>query len=536
MKNPITFRLVVAAFVIFGSTIFTIYSIKDSFNGHLGQFKSHTQNYFNDRSIASDPFGLDLTTLGVGTARAYHSEVYSERGEVIPQIRKEVRFADEQIKRSNPNHFGLVTDAEKEVITLEVNRERTYQTIEGFGGALTEACSMNLLRLSEPERNLLMRKIFLKRFGAGFDVLRLPIGAPDFADGKRGSYTYDDSPGNKLDQEFKHYSSTRDEKSFDLIKKAKILNPDLRVIISPWSAPAWMKKSKKLNGGKLDPARRQDFANYLAKVIKDLRARNLPIDAMTIQNEPGHQTPNYPSMEMSTEEQIVFIRDHLYPTLKKQNIKIRILALDHNYDMFPDVNRILDELVPRGMIDGVAYHCYVGNSPDMRGSIEKHPNVPTIQTECSGTLDSWKPIDFHYWLENQSLDAINMGTTGSLGWNLCLDHKGGPQNGGCSYCRGMVTTDFSKPEKPAIIFNPEFHALAQISRFVESGSKRIHISGEIPDLSATAFLTKDNRIVFVGRSRTNEVVKFRIKEAGSSKTLSYELPPRHVVTLEWMAK
>lgn len=429
--------------------------------------------------------------------------------------------------------FASGSQSTSRLPTFDLYPDQLKQRLDGFGAALTESCAITLMKLDPRVRGATLEKVFSRDKGAGLNLIRLPVGASDFADGKRGSYTYDDTPGHKPDPQFRHFDMSRDEKTFRLLREAIKLNPDLRVMLSPWTAPPWMKTVKGFNGGSLDFKYAGDFANYLVKVIQEIEKRGIPVHSLTAQNEPGYANDFYPSMGMTAAEQIRFFRDHLGPALKKAGLKTKIYAHDHNWDMsMDDVLPILDDAGAKKALGGVAYHCYGGHRWQMLDTMKKHPDVPHLQTECTGSMNSDPVGDFQWWLDNQSLGAVAMGTTGALGWNLCLDENGGPQNGGCSQCRGTFTNDFSG-NAPKVVFNAEFHALAQVSRFTDSKSRRMEVKADgVDNPQAVAFLNEDGERVFVAQNPTDAAIKFRVR-AEDCREIVYEIPAQGAVTMTW---
>ena len=443
-------------------------------------------------------------------------------------------------------HFQPESANDPSLATFEVDPVKVSQVMEGFGGALTESCAMNLDRLPAATRHEALEKLFSKTAGAGFDVIRLPMGASDFADSSLGSYTYDDSPGNVADPNFTHFKMDRDEKTFTIIREALTINPAIRVLITPWSPPAWMKVPQDLKGGTLSPDHYQDLANYFSKVIREYRARSVPVEMLTIQNEPGYATTDYPSMTLSVGEQIKFIAEFLGPQLDRDNVHVRIYAHDHNNSTVSEVNEILDDPGAAKYVGGVGYHCYTGDRSQMDESMGKHPSTPTLQTECTawGAGDPQK--DFNWWLENHSIGAVNQGTTGSVAWNFCLDEKDGPKNGGCPNCHGLITTDFSKTT-PELQFNTEYYALAQVSRFIVPGAQRIAINVSKPKfrglasppqppsaadlIESTAYRNPAGDFVFVAHNPSKTGLRFKIRQAGLG--FAYDLPAMSAVTFTW---
>ena len=428
--------------------------------------------------------------------------------------------------------------------TFDVDPLNGSQIMEGFGGAMTESCAINLNRLTPALRHEALEKLFSKTAGAGFDVIRLPMGASDFAESSLGSYTYDDPPGSSMDPGLHLFSMNRDEKSFALIREAKAINPNLRVLITPWSPPAWMKTSQDLKAGTLSPAHFQDLANYFSRTIREYRARSIPVEMMTIQNEPGYATTDYPSMSLSVNDQIKFISDFLGPQLERDKVSIRIYAHDHNYSMVDDVNSILDDPKASKYVSGVAYHCYSGDRSQMNDSMSRHPGIPTIQSECTAIGVSEAQKDFNWWLDNQSVGGVNQGTTGAIAWNLCLDEQYGPKNGGCPNCRGLIETDFSKAT-PELHYNPEYFALAQVSRFIVPGAQRLNVKVTTPKvhtiasppmnasdvIESTAYRNPAGDFVFVAHNPGSVDLKFKMSQSGAA--FVYDLPAQSAVTFTW---
>jgi len=399
----------------------------------------------------------------------------------------------------------------------------------GFGGAMTEACAINMMRLTADLRAQLLEGLFSKTTGAGFDYVRLPIGASDFSDPLLGPYTYDDSPGNRPDPEFRHFDMSRDQKSFDLLEAAQHINPGLKIIASPWSPPAWMKTTKNLRGGSLNPAHYGDYARYLVRVIREYRNFGLHIDTLSIQNEPGYSTADYPSMGMTTREQIRFTRGFLLPELRRQGVSVGVLVLDHNYNMYGDVNSLLGDLASD--VRGTAYHCYEGNITDMASSIAQHPSLPVLQTECTNMLADQPEDAFPWWMGDYTLAATNIGAAGSLAWNLCLDQTGGPHDNGCYGCAGLATTDFSSVE-PHVSYSAEYYALAHVSRFLKEGAQHISVASTDADITASAFINPDGGLTLVGWNGSVEDKTIRV-ERNSCDTFDYVLPAQSAATWTW---
>lgn len=448
------------------------------------------------------------------------------------------------LRPSEPARFVDVVPPTPGEMVFDFKMNRLKQRIDGFGAAFTESCTMLVDKLSQEKRNEFLVKMFSKKQGAGFDNMRLPIGATDFSDGQRGSYSYDEPPGGKPDPKFEHFDMSRDENTIRLILEAKKINPGMKIMISPWSAPGWMKTSGSVNGGKLKKEHYQDFANYLVKVIQEYRKRGVPVTSMTIQNEPMWEWFGVPSMEMGFSEQSIFIRRYLGPTLKQRGVEIELWAFDHNFEYAEGVrDELLRHPLTRSYLKGVAFHCYGGHRFQAVNPIRKYPDLLLTNSECTGTdyPGTDEEQSFHSWVEEQAVDAIRIGHTGSIAWNLCLDENHGPMNmapgtEGCKICRGMATIDFTK-QGPFFDFNPEYYAFAQISKFVNTKSKMIEVKGGTDDdFHGVGILNDDGKIVFVVQNMRTVPVKISARGAVPGKMYSYDMPPRSVVTYIWKSK
>lgn len=416
-------------------------------------------------------------------------------------------------------------------IVFEIDPSVQKQKMEGYGAAFTESCTMQVTKLSPELRQELMQKMFSREKGAGFSMMRLPMGSTDFSDPEKGNYTYDDTRDNAPDPEFKFFDMSRDEATFEMIREAVKINPELKVMISPWSAPAWMKDSKKINGGRLLPEHYQNFANYFVKVIREYEKRGIPVTALSIQNEPFFDWNGVPSMGMNVEEQIKFIGEYLGPTLEKNGIQKRIYAHDHNWGGAEDANKVIDDKVAGKYVGGAAFHCYGGSQYNMLDTMRPHPGLPILQTECTATDDRrYSAADtFQFWADTQAAGAVRMGTVGTIAWNLCLNQKHGPNNWsdgmtGCKNCRGLATIDSSK-KKTSITFHPEYYALAQVSRYIDSSFRHVATEDEWKSKKVliAPFVNPEGKFVLAAQNMTAKAATIQVRFP-DCRSFTYKMP------------
>lgn len=419
--------------------------------------------------------------------------------------------------------------AKRAGVVIEVDPAKRYQEIAGFGAAITDA-SAELIqgRLTAPARDALMQELFgRKGDGIGLSFTRLTIGASDFSS---QHYTFDDMPKGQTDPELKHFSIEPNRKTvLPTVKAALAINPQLKVMASPWSAPAWMKTNDHLYQGALKPEAFAPFAQYLSRYVSAYKAEGVPIFALTLQNEPHFEPADYPGMRVDPARRAAFIGGHLGPVLAKQNPGTQIFDWDHNWSQPNSPREVLADKAASKYVSGVAWHCYEG---DVKVQAEVHDEFPgkdTWFTECSG--GQWDH-DFAHTLQYFTRTLI-IGTTrgwakGVSLWNLALDENYGPHKGGCGDCRGVVTIN---SKTGAVTRNVEYYALAHASRFVRPGARRIASTSGVGGLDTVAFRNTDGSIALVVANPEKTAREFSVKVGAGS--FGYTMPASSVATFTW---
>ncbi|MBB3108921.1 glucosylceramidase [Paenibacillus phyllosphaerae] len=418
-----------------------------------------------------------------------------------------------------------------ETNAIAIDPTKTYQQIDGFGASLTDSSAWLIAnKLSGEQRAELMIKLFDHDEGIGMSYLRLPVGASDFA---LSSYTYDDVPAGETDYPLARFSISHDkEYILPVLKQARTLNPDLRIMASPWSAPAWMKTSESLIGGSLKPEAYEVYANYLALFLEAYEAEGIPIDALTPQNEPHHVPDGYPGMRMEAFEQATFIKTHLGPVLEERGLHTKIVIWDHNWDEAYYPLTVLNDPEANRYIAGSAFHGYAGDVASQSQVHDAFPDKAIYFTESSG--GEWA-TDFggnlKWDMQNLIIGATRNWARTVLKWNLALDEQHGPQNGGCQDCRGIVTVNQQSGE---VTLNEEYYAFGHASKFVKSGAYRIASSGmEEGALSHVAFRNPDGAIVLVAFNTAQTEASFDVRLGDQAYPV--RLPAGAAATYVWPA-
>ncbi|MCC7206877.1 MAG: glycosyl hydrolase [Anaerolineae bacterium] len=403
-----------------------------------------------------------------------------------------------------------------------------YQKMEGFGAAMTDSSAWLLMRaLSDRQRTAVLQNLFTReRDGIGISYVRIPIGASDFA---LHDYSYNDLPPGETDPEMARFSINYDEAYIiPVLRAAQALNPQLRFMASPWSAPAWMKDGGQFHGGPLLSEHYAAFAEYLVRFVQAYGEHGIWIDTLTPQNEPLHSSDSYPTMLMSPDAQAELVRDHLGPALREMDPATRLIIFDHNWDLYQYPLDVLSDPDAAAFVDGIAFHCYGGDVRNQSRVHEAHPDKGIWFTECSG--GDWSPqfaANLSWNMRNLGIGNVRNWGNSLILWNLALDENAGPQNGGCRDCRGVITVSSVTGE---VSYNVEYYVLGHFSKVLDPGAYRID-STEYAERQPenVAFLNPDGSVVLVVHA-TREVT-FTVTWRGSAFT--YTLPEGAVVSFKW---
>ena len=428
-----------------------------------------------------------------------------------------------------PDSLPLVSPT-RTGIAIPLDAQQTYQEMEGFGAALTESSALVLMEhLSDAARAAVLADLFAPEEGIGISYLRLTMGASDFA---RFSYTYHDLPIGQTDTSLQQFSLGADlDYVVPVLKEILAIAPDLRIMATPWTAPAWMKTNERLiDGGNLNPSFYAAYAQYFVRYVAAMAAEGIPIAAITVQNEPLHQA-GYPTMLMSAAEQLVFIRDYLGPAFARADLDTKIIIYDHNWDEPGYPLEILADPVAKQYIWGSAFHCYAGQVEAMSIVRQAHPDRGIFFTECSG--GGWS-TDFGANLA-WNMDNLFVGATRNwaktvLLWNLALDEQAGPQNGGCGDCRGVITVNATSGQ---VTRNVEYYLLGHFAGFVRPGAFRIETPAtRSAGLSQVAFQNPDLSRVLVAFNHRDQALELEV-QLDDNRAFRYTLPARTLATFHW---
>jgi glucosylceramidase len=438
-----------------------------------------------------------------------------------------------KLKQQTPLSFSVKTRSGTPTVFVDENQ--TYQTIEGFGASFTDSAAYLLNeKVHASQRNRVMMNLFDHTSGIGVSFVRNPMGASDIT---RFDYSYDDMPSGQTDPTLANFSIAHDLVDVvPLVKLAKQINPQLKIMANPWSPPGWMKTTDSMIGGYLLSSDYGPFSNYFVKYIQAYADQGIPIDYISMQNEPLYMPGNYPGMCMpastsdtscgtSPTDETTAIQNEL-TALATAGLTTKILIYDHNWDR-PDYPKTVlsnPQITSSTQIGGIAWHGYGGTPGAMSAVHEAFPAQGSYETEHSG--GTWISDQVKADFEEITQVMRNWGKS-YVKWSMVLDQNHGPNTGGCGTCNPLVTVNETSG---AVTYDIEYYTLGQYSKFVLPAAVRVY-SSNAPGLVSVAFKNPDGSKALVVYNEGTSTQKFNAVWGGRSFT--YTLPRLSGATFTW---
>jgi glucosylceramidase len=401
---------------------------------------------------------------------------------------------------------------------VAVDESVKYQQMDGFGASITD----DAIWTADPAvRDEIMRLLFSRSSGIGMNMIRVPVGSSAIT----GAYkTHDDLPLGQTDPSLAKFSVAGDlQWKLPMMQRAKALNPELTLMGTPWSAPAWMKDSGALGYGRLLAQYHPSYANYFVKWIQAWHDAGLGISAVTMQNEPHFEPYGYQGMRMDPADQIAFALQ-LGPAFRNAGLSTRIICWDHNFDEYTYPIEVLDDPDARQWIDGSAFHAYAWDPVNMGLVKAAHPDKNLYFTEQTGSY----PGD---------------GFGGSINWHV----KNLFMIPGWNFARctmlwqlGLTTTNLSG-DRPFVrvaadgksyeLFG-EYYETGHFSKFVRKGAYRIDAATSADGMPRTiAYQNPDGSMVLVALNDSSSAITISIQNNG--RWVAYPMAGGSLATLIW---
>jgi glucosylceramidase len=415
-------------------------------------------------------------------------------------------------------------------VTINVDESQQFQPFEGGGASFTDSAAwlMNSSNiLSAATRTDTMRKLFDPNSGIGISFIRNPMGGSDLA---RFSYTYDDMPAGQTDPSLTRFSIAHDLTDVvPLTKQARQLNPAIKVMGSPWSAPPWMKDNDDYKLGWVESQYYPALAQYFVKYVQAYAAQGIPISFVSVNNEPTC-CASYPSTMWNGTGLAFFTKTNLLPALQSAGLSTKVLALDWNWDQYgafgaPSVNDAAIRNHPN--FGGIAWHGYGGDVAQQTTVQNQYPGIPQYGTEMSGGT----------WVGNQHSDDMNniINYTRNWGrsvtkWSLAVDQNHNPHNGGCDVCTGFITVHNGDGRHGQVDFTTEYYTMGHLTKFVKVGARRIQ-SNDNGSVKNVAWRNPDGSKALIAYNTTGSTQSVRVNWGNQSFT--YNLPASTSATFTW---
>lgn len=465
---------------------------------------------------------LLLSFLNIGCdSKDFPTYLPPTLGEVNSKFYLSTPSKSSLLEQQSNGIFPLSTNSN---FTINVSDATVFQTMDGFGFTLTGGSAQLINNMSISAKNQLLRELFSRDDdGIGVSYLRISIGASDL---DASVFSYNDLPAGQTDIALNNFSINPDLVNLiPILTSIKAINPEIKILATPWSAPAWMKTNQSTIGGELQSIYYATYANYFLKYIQAMQANGIQIDAITVQNEPENPFNN-PSMVMSASQQTDFIKNHIGPLFAQNAIQTKIIVFDHNPDNIQFPISIMNDPQANSYIDGSAFHLYAGQIESLSAVHNAHPNKNIYFTEqwIEAPGDFASDIKWHF--RELMIGAPRNWSKTVLQWNLAADPNNGPFTpGGCTRCLGAVTIAGSTVTK-----NSAYYIIAHSSKFVPPGSVRIQSNTSV-ELPNVAYKTPDGKIVVIVLNNTDAQKSFNINVA--SEPISTVLPAGSVATYVW---
>ena len=451
-------------------------------------------------------------------------------------------------------HFSTTNTTSPTAPLITVDDAQRFQEIDGFGASLTDSAAwLFAKKLAPAQIDAIFKMFFARKDGIALNILRQPVGSSDLA---VTFYSFDDlcqqvakactTPAGQSDPNLDHFSLQHDQEYIlPLLKKAIAINPAMHVMLSPWSAPGWMKTSGSMLGAVSDPGAGADgkpqpsslkpefypaFASYLVKTVQGYQAAGVPIWGLSVQNEPLFTPPTYSGMQMLATEQAAFFGNALGPALASAGLRTKVLVYDHNWDRPDYPETVLKDPKAGALAAGTAWHHYGGDPSVMTKFHEEFPQKDQWVTESSG--GTWQTGNVFAEEAAELIAVTRNWSRGYVLWALATDQNHGPVVGGCDTCRGLVTIDLSSPEKPVVRPELDYYVLGQASKFLLPGAVRI--ASDEPagtKLKDVAFRNTNGTVVLYALNAGTTSQALRIGFRG--KTVATTLPAGAVATFVW---
>ena len=476
-----------------------------------------------------------LVALLFASTAAAQQEVFS----IVTSGTKDKLFAETMIP---------LGEMDSSLPQITIDPKTTFQSMDGFGAAVTGSSCYNLLKMTPEDRKQVLTETFCPETGFGYSYIRISIGCSDFS---LSEFTCCDEPG------IENFAIHEEDHEYliPILKEILAINPKLKIMASPWTCPIWMKVNNleelkpfaSWTSGQLNPEYYQDYATYFVKYIQAMKELGIELTSITIQNEPLNRG-NSASLFMTWQEQKEFIKTALGPKMKEAGLTTEIIVFDHNYNydrQKPDCRdqvgyplHIYEDPEAAQYVVGAAYHAYGGRVTEMQRIHDAYPTMNLYFTEMS--IGEWNYSfdgDLMWSMREIGLGTINRYCKAVIVWNFMLDDKHKPfRPGGCGTCMGAI--DINPNDYKTLTKKSHYYVIGHLSKVIAPGALRIESKSTIPAATAqqnavyfSAFVNPDKSLSLVVLNESAETVRSNVNDGDRNFTI--EIPAKSIGSYKW---
>lgn len=434
-------------------------------------------------------------------------------------------YEQENIQEQFHQVVAFKEDMGVENQVVNVYPDVTFETIEGFGGAITDAAAYVYSLMNEEQKKQVITTYFSPE-KMKYGIVRIHMDSCDF------STEMYEAMSDKEDTELKSFSFERTEKYIlpMLLDAQKAAEKPLELMLSPWSPPAFMKTNgQRTKGGSLKPEYRKMWADYICRYILEFTKRGFKVRRISLQNEPkAEQT--WDCCIYTSQDEKEFLRDYMYPALQEHGLAdVEIFIWDHNKERVYERMREIADQDTAPMIAGVAFHWYSGDHFEALDLVRREfPDKKMVVSESCIEYSKFggeDEIKNAIRLSHEIIGDLNHGMTAFYDWNLLLDEKGGPNHAG-NFCHAPFLYDtVHKKLMPQLIQQHFEH----FSHYLVPGSVRIGYSRYTELIDVTAYKRPDRSLAVVILNKSEKILPVNLRLYG--QLAEFVLYPESITTV-----
>ena len=428
-------------------------------------------------------------------------------------------------------------------VTITLNPYKTFQTIKGFGGAITDAAAINIKSLKNSAAEDHLINSYYGVAGIEYNLGRVPIASCDYS---IREYTY-------LDTEDNFNLSTFALAIEDIAYKIPVLHAifsashkPVSLYASPWTAPAWMKTNNNEIGiswlkGKPGDKYHKTWAQYFVRFFEEYSKLGIKFWGVTVQNEPsnGLIVPSFwQSTGFTSQMERDFVKLDLGPALQGSAITkdLKVMILDDQRVFLPTwVENVLSDPDAAKYVSGIGVHWYQNRFAGPALLTDTHYKFPDTFILATEACNKWKPDRHHLgnWTEgvlysSDIIDNLNHWAVGWVDWNMALNLDGGP-NWAHNYDNSPIIVNSTAGE---FYKQPMYYHLGHFSKFLPEGSVIIHSETNIASsLKFISAITPSKEKVLVILNRSSKDVPITVLD--SPHHFNYTVPGDAILTFLW---